>query len=68
MGNKKVGLHPLGCGANQIWKLYHHPMGVRKLGYIHLYVVQIKPENYIKAQWINKLWQLLGKKSKFEKK
>jgi hypothetical protein len=29
--------------------------GSKKLGCIHLYVVQIKPKNYIKVQGINKL-------------
>ncbi len=43
-GSKKVGLHPLVRGANQTWILYQHPMAVRKLDCIHLYVVQIKPK------------------------
>ncbi len=52
---KKVELHPLVCGANQTWKLYQQPMVTRKLGCIHLYVVQIKPKNYIRVQGMNKL-------------
>ncbi len=67
-GNKKVGLHPLICGANQTCKLYQHPMAIRKLGYIHLYVVQIRPKNYIKAQGINKIWQLLEKNLNLKRK
>jgi hypothetical protein len=43
-------------------------MVARKLGYIHLYVVQIKPKNYIKAQRISKTLTTFGKKIKFEKK
>jgi hypothetical protein len=52
---KKVELHPLVCGANQTWKLYQQPMVTRKLGCIYLYVVQIKPKNYIRVQGMSKL-------------
>jgi hypothetical protein len=38
-------------------------MVAKKLGYIHLYGVQIKPENYIKAQRISKTLITLGKKN-----
>ncbi len=31
-------------------------MVVRKLGYIHLYVVQIRAKNYMMAQMIIKFW------------
>ncbi len=36
-------------------------MATRKLGCINLYVVQMKLKNCIRAQGINKLWQLLEK-------
>ncbi len=53
------------------WKLYLKIIlaqhGSKKIGCIHLYVVQIKLENYIRARGISKLWQLLENKFRFEK-
>jgi uncharacterized protein (UPF0335 family) len=43
-------------------------MATRKLGCIHMYVMQIRPKNYIIPQGIIKLYQLLEKKSRFENK